>query len=533
MKVSQNLSLLAQLSQASYGDLRTAHGQENLINELSGGKKPTFTKEQARSLVRGHDLSVLTQYIDDSTRDPHAQGTGLSVTVFRDYRDGGVQRNITIAIRGTQEATDFIPADSFVAKNGMAYDQIAALYSWWLRVNSPAGTGVPQYSITVEDLHNPFPTDRFLPLYGLPSLTGNRVAGLARIDDAVATGELHSVLAHDPDAKLDVTGHSLGGHLAMAFASLFGSQVASATVFNAPGFLSSPTNEQFFARLGGSGVPASSNRVGAITTNVIGSETSDTDGSPSGTNIIAGLHSRPGKPLDIAIEDQGIGSAEPDKPFARNHSQAILADSTRVYALLDALDANTLSLEDYQKIFNASANQSFETLEKLVTSLHAYLGLGDISIQSGNKSRNELHAAISNIENHSIYKALKGKIHFGAAGRGVAAAQEDFSAFMALQTLSPFSLSSDDSQALNALWQSEAWKEVYQNWQADKAARAAGQPAAHYSEQSGMPTGHFCLATSCNAIERMAVNRHTTVRFPAIRAIRCAGRKTGITNSKP
>ena len=147
------------------------------------------------------------------------------------------------------------------------------------------------------------------------------------------------------------------------------------------------------------------------------------------------------------------------------------------------MDANTLSLEDYQKIFNASANQSFETLEKLVTSLHAYLGLGDISIQSGNKSRNELHAAISNIENHSIYKALKGKIHFGAAGRGVAAAQEDFSAFMALQTLSPFSLSSDDSQALNALWQSEAWKEVYQNWQADKAARAAGQPAAHYSEQ--------------------------------------------------
>ena len=45
MKVSQNLSLLAQLSQASYGDLRTAHGQENLINELSGGKKPTFTKK--------------------------------------------------------------------------------------------------------------------------------------------------------------------------------------------------------------------------------------------------------------------------------------------------------------------------------------------------------------------------------------------------------------------------------------------------------------------------------------------------------
>ena len=35
MKVSQNLSLLAQLSQASYGDLRTAHGQENLIKDLS------------------------------------------------------------------------------------------------------------------------------------------------------------------------------------------------------------------------------------------------------------------------------------------------------------------------------------------------------------------------------------------------------------------------------------------------------------------------------------------------------------------
>ena len=52
MKVSQNLSLLAQLSQASYGDLRTAHGQENLIKDPSREGGSGFTDMQARSLLK-------------------------------------------------------------------------------------------------------------------------------------------------------------------------------------------------------------------------------------------------------------------------------------------------------------------------------------------------------------------------------------------------------------------------------------------------------------------------------------------------
>ena len=55
-------------------------------------------------------------------------------------------------------------------------------------------------------------------------------------DDAVATGELVGALVQDSDHLLDITGHSLGGHLAMAFGTLFDGQTDQVTTFNAPGF---------------------------------------------------------------------------------------------------------------------------------------------------------------------------------------------------------------------------------------------------------------------------------------------------------
>ena len=73
---------------------------------------------------------------------------------------------------------------------------------------------------------------------------------LVQVAPVGATGELSQALALDP--LIDVTGHSLGGHLAMAFASIFAADVGQVTVFNAPGFLSSTVNQRFFAGLGGS-----------------------------------------------------------------------------------------------------------------------------------------------------------------------------------------------------------------------------------------------------------------------------------------
>ena len=75
---------------------------------------------------------------------------------------------------------------------------------------------------------------------------------LVRKADAAASGELiaSGALASDPDQRLDVTGHSLGGHLAMAFGALFGASTASVTSFNSPGSGNNAHNQAFFGESG-------------------------------------------------------------------------------------------------------------------------------------------------------------------------------------------------------------------------------------------------------------------------------------------
>ena len=99
--------------------------------------------------------------------------------------------------------------------NGAAVSQIVQMFNWWKRVGTPKGVSVPQFSIA------------------------GASAQLLRISDVASTGEVADLIASAPGTKIYVTGSSLGGHLAMAFASLFGDQIEHAVAFNAPGFGSS------------------------------------------------------------------------------------------------------------------------------------------------------------------------------------------------------------------------------------------------------------------------------------------------------
>ena len=77
-------------------------------------------------------------------------------------------------------------------------------------------------------------------------------------DSAVASGVAGqngpvSILSLDYDAKVNVTGHSLGGHLALAFNVRFASAVGKGFTFNAPGIDNDDNTltESFFEALGG------------------------------------------------------------------------------------------------------------------------------------------------------------------------------------------------------------------------------------------------------------------------------------------
>jgi pimeloyl-ACP methyl ester carboxylesterase len=455
------------LAQAAYASLSGSNPAIiDALQEPDGG----FTATQAQTFASKQ--SVVLQYNDDASILV-GNGTSLSVTVFKDVGTNA----LTLAIRGTQQPEDWDTANNSIVLGGAGYPQIAALYNWWLRATMPAGSMVEQFAVYATDQGDPTAL----------ALTGGGY--LVHKADVAATGELVGVLSADADGKVDVTGHSLGGHLAMAFGAMFDSATASVTAFNAPGFKDTTTNGQFFDRLGSSLLPS-----GAKTINVIADAVRAEDVSPS---PIAGLWSRPGTPFDIPIEDQWLGD-EPIPAGARNHSQVVLTDALAVYSLLDRLQPG-LATAMLDSLLGTGSNRESGGLEGIVGSLRSLLGIGSTALPVGHANRESLHEAVKAISDNSFFQALAGKVTVRSASTLELSTlgQTDFAAVASLLTLSPIVLQGNGDEgksALESLWQSAAWTSAYQNWLGDFALRQAGQEAVHYT-QSWLEDRGLLLAT--------------------------------------
>ncbi|WP_418647602.1 calcium-binding protein [Thauera butanivorans] len=437
----------AELALAAYASL--SQGSPNTEHLKEAG----LSNKQAELFASNY--TVVTQYTD--TLAEGGLGTSFSATVFKDA--GG---NLTLAIRGTAELTgtpNDLSTDGDIAVNGAGYDQIVAMVNWWQRATTPTNQTAIQYKIVPGPLD---PHDGFQ--FGILWL---------KIEAPVAgTGELVSALADDPDHKLAVTGHSLGGHLAMAFSTLFPGHAGLVTVFNAPGFTSSSANQDFFAALGGT-VPT-----GGDITNVIADEAAI--GSPP-WSAIAGLHSRPGTPVDVAIEAQ-FNSDESAPPAAFNHSQQTLTDSLAVYALLADLDP-ALSADAYKSILNAAVSGTAAGLERIVDAVERVLGLGDTPLPVGNGNRDALHQAIAAINTTIEQRNLAGMLKIiplaGMATTGLAAAATGPDALAyryALKELNPFALLDADYSQHNPAGELDLYDpatgsgQLTDEWLADRAA---------------------------------------------------------------
>lgn len=197
----------AELALSAYATLSTGDTQTQTIALQMGGDG--LSAKQAEEFAKKYP-TVLTQYTD--TPAEGGLGTSFSATVFKDSSG-----NLTLAIRGTAELigtpNDILPSDRDILLAGAGFDQIVALWNWWQRVSHAAGTLVPQYCLTGT------PTNLSQAVF-IQSTVGQ---WLEPIISATATGTLVDALGVDSDHKLDVTGHSLGGHLAMAFGALFAS----------------------------------------------------------------------------------------------------------------------------------------------------------------------------------------------------------------------------------------------------------------------------------------------------------------------
>ncbi len=192
---------LAELALASYANLLLDDlGDPNNIQRLTntGIGNAGMTVTQALRLAQR--VPIVVARIDDDT-------SGFSATAFRDSSG-----NLTLAIRGSEtgQLAD-LAADADILTAGAAYSQIVAMVNWWKRVSTPAGQYVDQYRLATY-APNAVPQ-------GAVVIRSDEmgVFVLEATGQTQATGE---VSVADADGRIDVTGHSLGGHLAMAFSTL-------------------------------------------------------------------------------------------------------------------------------------------------------------------------------------------------------------------------------------------------------------------------------------------------------------------------
>lgn len=407
---ASNLLNAAELATAAYATLNTSAlaGQRTaLMNAgMAGNQADKFSPR----------FQVMTQYAD--TLAPAGMGTGFNATVFKD-----VSGNLTLAIRGTDALlSNDAAADSSIAVGGAGYDQIVAMVNWWLRATRPQDQMVNQFRLAEVPLSS--------VSEGAVVLRSGAAPNTAYVLDVApqvnATGEVQAALAADPDLRVEVTGHSLGGHLALAFSTLFSGQTGQVTVFNAPGFSNSPINQAFFEKLGGS-IPADGPI--ANVANVIADEALIGD-VPS--NWVAGLRTRPGQSFNISIENQWL-SDEPVRAAPWNHSITVLTDSLAVYKLLADLTpvltsgGNTFTTADYKRVLNQVTQGTAGGYERIVDALQKLFTGNSELLETGNNQREALYQAIQGLTQLPAYTAKKAQLTIeavtGAVGVFVTNAQ--------------------------------------------------------------------------------------------------------------
>ncbi len=212
MTTIKNYYWQAHLSEATYA--------QNLLKGMFGENDRAYMSalqaegngmsfEQAKEFANRY--KVIDQYTDPES--------GFSGTVFED-----VFGKTFIAIRGTEglkDLGDWSTNIGDIGADGIAIDQAIAMYNWYLRLTTEVGQDVVQYKYiketTVTNTEGGYEIETPARLETLNELsTGN--GGLVGVYDVA------------------VTGHSLGGHLAMIMSRIAPTITTSTLTYNSPRF---------------------------------------------------------------------------------------------------------------------------------------------------------------------------------------------------------------------------------------------------------------------------------------------------------
>jgi Ca2+-binding RTX toxin-like protein len=364
----------SELSLTAYALLHAGITGEEYLDALQD-KEVGMTVTQAQDFATHY--TVVDQYTDSSS--------GFSATVFQD-----AQGKRYVAIRGTQlsDVMDLIE-DSALAISGTAGRQIIALYNYVQRLKGAKNESVSQ-------------------------MEWNELSSSYVLNPTGATGLLDTPLS----GEIDIVGHSLGGHLAIAFGRLFPGNVTQIYTYNAPGFHDALSRDFWGEMEQLTGVTVSSFQDGKVT-NLFGSE----------LNIIAGYADDHGTPQEVCLENN-------------THSIVDLTDSLAVYSLFAGITPS-LTMEDISGIIRADAHQPDMALETTVQKLADVLLSNAPEISGGD--REALYRGIQSMQGfvggNITIASLAGLSESALASLAEVQNESGLAARYALVNLNPFTVS--------------------------------------------------------------------------------------------
>ena len=476
------------LSQAAYRDLSgmpVNAAPEVLEQALKNadstiGIKNIFTNIQAQYLTGSATATDLTDgfsFIDHHPND----WVGFSATVFQSNADG----SYTVAVRGTEPSGLQIPLDLLSADGlgvvlaGKAREQEIAAYRYYKQLTTVPGQAVV-YSVQEKLMLAGLYAGSFNPLMTAAGYVA--ITALVMGDLGLGSGPTPLIPA---GAKINFTGHSLGGHVATLLAQLVAINNGAGTVgdvvtYNAPGQGSIAGNIANWL-----GIPLADQTIANQITNIIGE---------GGMNAASWIGSRPGEIQNVFIEKE-------TNPL-NNHSIVKLSDSRALYdtfaKLSPALDQSTT-----KQILEGASNIGLNSLEVGLDALRAIF-LGESALQAGKttqEDRAQFYTNLYALQDNAGFKSLSGSaavrslIGAGASSL-VSQAKSDFGYYFALRTLSPFALISAASTFISTQ------NALYTQWQADQslstAERAQGKANLtdeYLQDRAAMLTWKLKLAT--------------------------------------
>ena len=273
-----------------------------------------------------------------------------------------------------------------------------------------------------------------------------------------------------------VTGHSLGGFLAIGVAADFGAHVSHTYLYNSPGLngLLGGATEGVLDQLG---IEAPLNE----------SQVSNTR-ADAGISPIAGLGAQIGTPISIHIEDQ-LDPGVSNSPAALNHSQQVLTDSLALYATFSQL-LPALEKEEITRAILSAGDENKTTLESSLDALRTIV-LGRESVRASptpEGNRESYYENLYQLQGSEAFQSLSGNVEIALlAGRNASSlaadAKSEFGSLIALKYGLPFVLRDTTGNDASQLYQ-QNFSDDYAEWLDDAQhpeKRALG--TAHYSDE--------------------------------------------------